>query len=114
MAHEKMTYSNNMILFIKKRPNSRRMPIVLYYYAILNEYSPDIRYLDEKETVRFYSDYPRERSTETWLSLYRDFPDSPESLEARWRIAKHMGGQRHIPARPEDLLIETQAKVAND
>ena len=97
-------------LFIAKRPNSRRMPIALYFKAILNEYSPDIRILGNKEVLHFYSDYPQERSTETWLRLYRDFGDSPESLEARWRIAKHWAG-RGIFEPAEELLIEAQSKV---
>jgi hypothetical protein len=98
-------------LFIKKRPNSRRMPIVLYYSAMLNEYSPDIRILNEKETLNFYNDYLRERSMNTWLKLYSDFADSPESLEARWRIAKHWAGKSKFQE-AETLLIETQAKVS--
>jgi hypothetical protein len=98
-------------LFIAKRPNSRRMPIVLYFYAILNEYSPDIRYLGEKEVLRFYCDYPRERSTETWFRLYKDFPNSPESLEARWRIARQWAS-KGIFERARELLIETRVKVA--
>ncbi|MBN2590061.1 MAG: hypothetical protein JXA96_09375 [Sedimentisphaerales bacterium] len=96
--------------FIEKRPNSQRMPIVLYFSAILNEYSPDIKYLGENEILRFYSDYPWERSKKTWFRLYRDFGDSPESLEARWRIAKNAAGEGDFQ-HAEDLLIKAKTKI---
>ena len=94
-------------LFIAKRPNSRRMPITLYFKAILNEYSPDIRVLGDKEILHFYSDYPHDRSAETWFKLYRDFGSSPESLEARWRVAKLWAG-RGIFEQADELLNEIQ------
>jgi len=68
------------------------MPIALYYKAILMEFSPDIKHLEQKEELVFYSDYPTERARVIWYQLYRYFPDSPESLEARWRIAMHWAG----------------------
>jgi len=80
-------------LFIKKRPRSRRMPVALYYKALLSEYNPDVKLLGEKEVLHFYSDYPHEDALEVWYELYGWFPDSPESLEARWRIAKYWSGQ---------------------
>ena len=98
-------------LFIAKRPQSRRMPIALYFKAILSEYSPDIRVLGEDEVLHFYSDYPYERSGEIWFQLYRDFQNSPESLEARWRIAMLWAG-RGLFGQAEELLDETHAMVA--
>lgn len=80
-------------MFINRRPKSKRMPIALYYKALLTEYSPDYRMLDEKETLHFYSDYPFDRSRAVWFQLYTGFGDSPESLEARWRIAMQWAGQ---------------------
>jgi hypothetical protein len=79
--------------FITNRPKSKRMPIVLYYKALLTEYSPDYRILEEKELLHFYSDYPFDRSREVWFRLYIEFGNSPESLESRWRIAMHWAGQ---------------------
>ncbi len=79
-------------LFIKLRPQSHRMPIALYYKAILSEYGPDIRLLGEKETLHFYSDYPHRHSLLIWHRLYEEFAQSGESLEARWRIAKDWAG----------------------
>ena len=97
--------------FIQKRPKSKRMPIALYYEAILNEYSPDIRYLGESETLRFYNDYPWERATETWFKLYNEFGDSLESLEARWRIARQWAGRGNFePA--QKILLQAKTKVA--
>jgi len=97
-------------LFIKQRPKSRRMPIALYYKALLSEYSPDIKTLSQKEVLHFYSDYPYERSREIWYRLYRQFGDSPESLEARWRIAKHWAGQGRFE-QADELLAEAQTRV---
>jgi len=79
-------------LFIAKRPNSKRTPIALYYQAMLSELMPDADYYGNTETLRFYCDYPFEKSRQLWYRLYLDFKDSPESIEARWRIAKHWAG----------------------
>ncbi len=98
-------------LFIAKRSNSSRMPIALYFKAILSEYSPDIKILGDEEVLHFYSDYPHDRSAEIWFRLYRDFGNSPESLEARWRIAKLWAG-RGIFEQADELLAEIQTKVA--
>lgn len=97
-------------LFINQRPRSQRMPIALYYKALLNEYSPDIIMLGQKEMLSFYSDYPYERSLDIWRWLYTEFGDSPESIEARWRIAKHLAGDGEF-SRAEELLAEGQRMV---
>jgi len=78
--------------FVQRRSTSKRMALALYCKALLSEYSPDLKILKEKEILHFYSDYPHEKSRETWHILYRDFGASPESAEARWRIAKHWAG----------------------
>lgn len=80
-------------IFIKQRPTSSRMPVALYYKAILKEYTPDIRYFGQAEILRFYKDYPHRENLAIWYKLFRDFPLSPESIEARWRIAVHYAGQ---------------------
>lgn len=96
--------------FLLKRTNSRRMPIALYYKALLNEYSPDIEMLGQKEILHFYSDYPFERSLEFWYQLYTQFSRSPESIEARWRIAKYLAGQGRFE-QAQKLLEETQGMI---
>ncbi|MHC4423482.1 MAG: ABC transporter permease [Planctomycetota bacterium] len=97
--------------FINRRPQSRRMPIALYYKALLSEYSPDIKTLERKERLHFYSDYPYERSRQIWWSLYVDFGTSPESAEARWRIAKYWAGRGSFE-QADELLAEAQTMVA--
>jgi len=98
-------------LFISRRPKSHRMPIALYYKALLSEYCPDIAVLGQKEILHFYSDYPYERSREIWYRLYSEFGRSPESLEARWRIAKHWAGQGRFE-QAEKLLAEAQSELS--
>lgn len=98
--------------FITERSKSRRMPIALYYKALLSEYTPDIKELGQKEILHFYSDYPYESSRQIWYRLYIQFANSPESLEARWRVAKHLAGQgRFLEA--ENLLTEAQNSLAD-
>ena len=101
-------------LFINRRPKSKRMPIALYYKALLTEYSPDYRLL-EKETLHFYSDYPFDRSRAVWFQLYTGFANSPESLEARWRIAMQWAGQARFDEAQAIIaeaskLLETRLK----
>jgi hypothetical protein len=99
-------------LFISRRFKSPRMPIALYYKALLSEYSLDINMFGgEKEILRFYSDYPYEGSQDIWERLYTEFSDSPESLEARWRIAKHRAGDGKFE-QADKLLGEGQTMVA--
>jgi len=97
-------------LFINKRLNSRRMPIALYYKGLVTEYSPDTNLLGAKEILHFYSDYPHERARKIWWMLYRDFANSPESIEARWRVAWHQAG-RGIFKQAQELLTEAQAML---
>jgi hypothetical protein len=94
--------------FISRRSQSPRMPIALYYKALLSEYRPDI--LGQKEILRFYNDYPYERSQDIWDWLYTEFSDSPESLEARWRIAKKWAGEGKFE-QADKLLGEAQGKL---
>jgi hypothetical protein len=95
-------------LFIAKRPNSKRMPIALYFKALLSDYSPDITALIEKEQLHFYSDYPHEGTSEIWFKLYRDFGKSPESIEARYRIARGWAGRRALFEQADELLAEAR------
>ncbi len=95
-------------VFIKKRSNSRRMPIALYFKALLSDYSPDLVALGEKEILHFYSDYPHEGTEEIWFGLYKDkdFNTSPESIEARWRIARNWAGRWALFDKAGELLAE--------
>lgn len=76
------------------------MPTALYYKAMLNEYSPDIRVLEQTEELHFYNDYPHVETLKMWYQLFDKFSNSPESLEARWRIAMHRAAKGELePAR---------------
>jgi hypothetical protein len=96
--------------FISLRPQSHRMPIALYYKALLSEYRPDYSILGPKEILRFYNDYPHRDSLPIWHRLYEQFPDSGESLEARWRIARDWAGRGEFE-QAEKLLLEAKSKL---
>ena len=97
-------------LFITRRHQSHRMPIALYYKALLSEYQPDYSILGQKEILRFYNDYQHRDSLKIWHDLYELFPDSSESLEARWRIAKGLAGRVEFD-QAQKLLAEAQEKL---
>ena len=98
--------------FINRRLTSHRMPIALYYKALLSEYSPDMKkVLGQKEILHFYNDYPQRESLLIWYRLYEEFPQSSESLEARWRIAKDWAGQGKFE-QADKLLVQAQDMVA--
>jgi len=97
---------------VARRSRSRRMPIALYYKAVLNEYSPDLRRIRQEEVLHFYSDYPHERASRIWFQLYSRFGRSPESTEARWRGARQLAGQRELgKAR---VLLDEAATMVRD
>jgi hypothetical protein len=98
-------------LFINQRPSSRRMPIALYYKAMLIEYSSDTYVLGQKEVLHFYNDYPHERAEPIWWSLYQGFGTSPESIEARWRVAMQWAG-RGMLTQADELLTKAQTMLA--
>jgi len=89
-----------------RRTTSPRMAVALYYKALLSDYAPDVTRVGRDEVLHFYHDYPQDRSRETWLHLYWNFSVSPESIEARWRIAKRWAGQGRFE------LAENLAKQA--
>ena len=79
--------------FIQRWPgNEKRMPIALYYKAILSEFHPDVRLIADRGLLRFYSDYPFPDNILKWEELYNNYSLSPESIEARWRLAMHLAG----------------------
>lgn len=74
--------------FISRWPgNRKRLPAVMYFRSVLSEIRPDVRDIVDEEMLRFYSDYPFADNNSDWRDLFEQFPDSPESIEARWRIA---------------------------
>ena len=91
--------------FTNSSMRHRRMPVALYYKALLTEFSPDIHLLAQKETLHFYSDYPHRVALPIWYQLYERFGDSSESIEARWRIAMHWAGQSKF-TRADELISQ--------
>ncbi len=100
-------------LFIARRPKSSRMPIALYYKALLSEYRPDIAQLGRKETLSFYSDYPHRETLPTWYRLYDEFGESAESLEARYRIAMYLAGRGEFE-KANQLLRQAKTMLAEE
>jgi len=100
-------------IFIIKRPNSRRMSIALYDKALLTEYSPNTNLLGQKEILHFYSDYPHEKAARIWWALFQDFGNSPESIEARWRVAMQWAG-RGMFEQADELLIQAQVMLETE
>ncbi len=112
-------FLNQYELFISKRTTSKkRMPTALYYKAMLNEYTPDIRLIGQTEVLHFYSDYPHRENLPIWYKLYDEFPQSAEALEARWRIAMHLAGQGEFEKAIElsdvaVIMLEKQLEISN-
>jgi tetratricopeptide (TPR) repeat protein len=98
-------------LFIGRRARSRRMPVALYYKAILSELHCDMRVFKEKELLHFYSDYPFEDNMHLWIWLLTEFGQSPESMEARWRIAVHLAGMNKFDE--ADSILEELLQMAD-
>jgi hypothetical protein len=98
---------------LKSRARIRRMPIALYYKAMLSELSPELNVLVEKETLHFYDDYPHRENLPIWHRLYSEFPDSPESIEARWRRAIHLAGMREF-THTQEMINESLAMIAKE
>ncbi|MCE5185553.1 MAG: hypothetical protein LLF76_05450 [Planctomycetaceae bacterium] len=74
-------------LFMERWPASKRKAAALYFKAILNDYHPDVRKIASQERLCFYWDYPFADNIFIWQELFTSYPQSLESLEARWRMA---------------------------
>ena len=97
--------------FMNRWPgNQKRMPTVMYFKALLSEFHPDVRRIIDKELLSFYSDYPFEDNYLYWKELFDSFPESPESLEARWRIAMHHAGKEQFD-KADEYCQTAQARI---
>jgi hypothetical protein len=94
------------------RLKSKRMPVVLYYKAILSEALPDPKLISEKELLHFNDDYPHKNFVPIWYKLYEDFPNSTESIEARRRVAMHLAGQKLFDM--ADTLVREAQKLLSE
>ncbi len=97
---------------LKSRVRTNRMPIALYYKAMLSELSPELNMLIDKETLHFYNDYPHKENLPIWHKLFFEYPDSIESIEARWRRAFHLAGMEQFSFASQliDRALEMIAK----
>ena len=85
-------------VFLNSRVRVKRMLIALYCKAMLSELSPELNILVEKEMLHFYNDYPHKENLPIWHRLFFEYPDSTESIEARWRRAVHLAGMEQFPS----------------
>jgi hypothetical protein len=97
---------------MERRSRSQRMPIALYYKAILNEYTPDLRRLGQDETLHFSSDHPQKPAARLWLHLCSDsrYNHSPESAEARWRAANLLVSPKGLE-KARAILLEADTLI---
>jgi len=105
--------------FLKSRVRINRMPIALYYKAMLSELAPELNILGEKEILHFYNDYPHKENLPIWHRLFFEYPDSTESIEARWRRAVHLAGMERFSSARElidqglDMIEKKSAAVTS-
>lgn len=81
--------------------NQERLPTAMYFRAMLSEMRPDVRDIVGQEMLHFYSDYPFTDNNLNWRELFERFPESPESIEARWRIAMDEAGKGNFDVAEE-------------
>ena len=90
--------------------NERRLPTVMYFRSVLSEIRPDVRDIVDEEMLRFYSDYPFADNNSDWRDLFEEFPESPESIEARWRIAMDEARKRNFDV-AEEICQTAQIRI---
>ncbi|MBN1787364.1 MAG: hypothetical protein JW806_03110 [Sedimentisphaerales bacterium] len=104
----KPAFLHKALLNTKVRTN--RIPIALYYKAMLSELSPELNMLVDKEILHFYNDYPHKENLPIWHRLFSKYPNSTESIEARWRRAFHLAGMEQFSF--ANQLIDEALKMA--
>ena len=109
---KRLALLNQYETFLTKRPKSDRVPIALYYKGMLSEYKPDVSEFSRSEKLHFSNDVPQEDTTLVWLELFQRYSLTPESLEARWRIATIWAGKGYFQ-RAEDLCRIASTMLAN-
>ncbi|AQQ70831.1 hypothetical protein SMSP2_01193 [Limihaloglobus sulfuriphilus] len=87
---------SDLDFFINKHKKSWRIPQVLYHKAMLAEMEPSLKILEMHEILEFDSSHANTEVIPIWGRLYRDFPESPESIEARCRIAYNLAAHKSL------------------
>jgi len=100
-------------VFLNSRVRVKRMLIALYCKAMLSELSPELNILVEKEMLHFYNDYPHKENLPIWHRLFFEYPDSTESIEARWRRAVHLAGMEQFPS-ARQLIDQGLVMIKNE
>jgi len=100
-------------VFLNSRVRVKRMLIALYYKAMLSELSPELNILVEKEMLHFYNDYPHKENLPIWHRLFFEYPDSTESIEARWRRAVHLAGMEQFSS-ARQLIDQGLVMIKNE
>ncbi|MDD5134408.1 MAG: hypothetical protein PHP01_03230 [Phycisphaerae bacterium] len=98
---------------LKSKVRISRMPIALYYKAMLSELSPDLSALFENETLQFYNDYSHNENLPIWHRLFSEYPSSVESIEARKRRAIHLAGMEKF-SYANQLIDQALVMVDNE
>ena len=98
---------------LKSKVRTKRMPIALYYKAMLSELSPELNILVEKEVLHFYNDYPHRESLPIWHKLFFEYPYSIESVEASWRRAVHLAGMEQFSS-ARQLIDQALSMIKNE
>ncbi len=97
--------------FIARWPdNQKRLPTVMYFRSMLNETRPDVCDIVDQEMLRFYNDYPFADNNSDWRELFERFRESPESIEARWRIAMDEAGKGNFDV-AEEICHTAQIRI---
>lgn len=92
---------SDLDFFVNKHKKSWRIPQVLYHKAMLAEMEPSLKTLETLEILEFDSSHANTEVIPIWGRLYRDFPQSPESIEARCRISYNLAAHKSLDAAHE-------------
>lgn len=89
--------------FLQRFPGSRYAPNVLYLKAKTMDTRVDRSAFTQKKELRFYDDFPADRSQLTWKMVEYNSPDSNLAVVARYRLAQIAARQGRIDE-AENLL----------
>ncbi len=94
--------------FLRDFPRSRYIPCVLFLKGRALDMRVDVGLFRERGLLRFYDDFPNEASRGTWNALSENFPESPLTDVANYRLAQLDARAGHI-----DLAIRRLARIAD-
>lgn len=80
--------------FVTSHPQDKRVADALFTQALLIDLKVDLRALRNEDVIRFYDDSPSRYSENIWERIVEEFGDSDVSIEARWRLARLLAGEK--------------------